>query len=219
MYGVGDSIYANHPILPCIFGTWHFVRYGGPGEYRMYRTLTLHKDGSGEIDGESCNWKIGDHESRPKGSLYISIYGNDVCVYGAWFDRYDYGAVYLLAATADGMPVQTTYVNTSYECDHPVHQICSLVPGTYENRTDEGPVGQFTLFDDGTCKVDGVDGIWAATAYKYYSNEEPYSIGIDFLYGESGGGRTCRVFADGKLEVYYSNAWQEIWVEYTRVAD
>lgn len=210
-YGVGQSAFADHPCLPCIYGTWCFERSNAPWEYTGYKTLSIYRDGSCEVDGTFGNWKIEDVYST-KYTLCIGIYCDGELICGAYFGA-DFMGVYLLACIDALMsPTQTTFINNAPECLYSTHPVFPVLCGTYTNEMLTA--ASITITNDGKCTVNGNSGTW--DFYSDYTNghHEPYHLGVAIALND-GTSYYAKVFENGTLE--FKNADNEDCGVYTKI--
>ena len=80
-----ESAFANHPLLPQIYGTWEFEKWGDHNnEYQLYKSLTINEDGSCIVDGTSANWEISETQTNDT-FLVILVCIDSEYIYGAQF--------------------------------------------------------------------------------------------------------------------------------------
>ena len=107
IFGASESIYADHPYLEGVYGTWEFKENFSSYEYKMYKTLTINEDGTCVIDGENANWKIADGDTKDD-SLYIDIYQNakNICAACFFMDTKHGLVLWPVYRSDDGLPSQ-----------------------------------------------------------------------------------------------------------------
>jgi len=176
-YGVGESAFADHPLLPCIYGTWEFVSCNSPWDYTLYKTLTINHNGTCIVDDVAANWKINDDYTSTH-ILYIGLYVDNECIYGAEFSA-DYGGVNLCATYSDRFPLQTFFTCINPECLYSsIDNFGSLCDTWRANDSADAIIQTVVIDNSGKCVLDEQFATW--DLYSDYTNgfSEPCQLGI-----------------------------------------
>lgn len=183
-FGADGSAYADHVLLPAIYGNWVLderVEHGA--DFSYYRSLTISEDGSCLVDGEEALWKIED-DLCTASSLQIGVYRQGQCIWGALFGA-EFSGVYLLPTR--GLyepPMQAQYRNTDPAVLYSSHPVYPDLCGSYNAKIREGEEAammNLVIKEDGSCTIDGNPARWEFCLPLTNGHSRPYVLGITIL--------------------------------------